>query len=143
LVSRERGATVIRPEFRTPAWQHTIGRHQDHGVALSQSDGPALERLWSQHFILKGTNNQVVVGRQAVLDTFGRAGIINFSTFEREIEFPATMEPSSSSWASRVFSPSATPRARVCSPGRQSSAGLRMGGKTKRVHGGCLSVTRM
>ena len=55
-------------------------------IAALERDGAALERLWSQHFILNGPNNQVVVGRQAVVDTFVRAGIINFSTFEREIE---------------------------------------------------------
>jgi hypothetical protein len=32
-------------------------------------------------------NNQVVVGRQRNLDTFVRGGIINFSTFDRAIEF--------------------------------------------------------
>jgi hypothetical protein len=35
---------------------------------------------------------------ELVLDTFVRAGVINFSTFERQIEFIALMRLSSSSW---------------------------------------------
>ena len=50
-------------------------------------DLPMLERLWSEHLTVNAPNNKVVVGRQAVLDTFVRSGIIDFSTFEREIEF--------------------------------------------------------
>lgn len=56
-------------------------------VAALNRDTPALERLWSEQFILNGPNNQVVVGKRAILDMFVRAGIINFSKFEREIEF--------------------------------------------------------
>ena len=55
-------------------------------IAALQRDRAALERLWSEQFILNGPNNQVIVGRRAVLDTFVKTGIINFSTFEREIE---------------------------------------------------------
>ena len=47
--------------------------------------------LWSgcgpEQFTVNAPNNQVVVGRRAVLDTFVRAGVINFSTFERQVEF--------------------------------------------------------
>ena len=56
-------------------------------IAALNRDGAALERLWSEQFILNAPNNQVVVGKRAVLDTFVRAGIINFSKFERQIEF--------------------------------------------------------
>jgi hypothetical protein len=31
--------------------------------------------------------NEVVIGQRAVMDTFVRAGIINFATFDRRIEF--------------------------------------------------------
>jgi ketosteroid isomerase-like protein len=55
--------------------------------ATLNRDLPALERLWSEQFTVNAPNNQVVVGRSAVLDTFVRAGIINFSSFERQIEF--------------------------------------------------------
>ena len=59
---------------------------QEHVAALRR-DIPALERLWSEDFVVNAPNNQVVVGRDAVLETFVRAGVINFSSFEREIEF--------------------------------------------------------
>ncbi|MGD9884091.1 MAG: nuclear transport factor 2 family protein, partial [Reyranella sp.] len=55
-------------------------------IAALNRDGPALERLWSDQFILNAPNNKVVVGKRAVLDMFVQAGIINFSTFERQIE---------------------------------------------------------
>jgi hypothetical protein len=56
-------------------------------IAALMRDVPALERLWSEQFAVNAPNNQVVVGRRAVLDTFVRAGVINFSSFERQIEF--------------------------------------------------------
>ena len=56
-------------------------------IAALKRDIPALERLWSEQFTVNAPNNQVVVGRRAVLDTFVRAGVINFSTFERQVEF--------------------------------------------------------
>ena len=55
-------------------------------IAALNRDGAALERLWSDQLILNAPNNQVVVGKRAVLDMFVWAGIINFSTFERQIE---------------------------------------------------------
>ena len=55
-------------------------------VAALKRDVPALERLWSDQFILNAPNNHVVVGRRAVLDAFLRSGIINFSKFERQTE---------------------------------------------------------
>jgi len=56
-------------------------------VAALKRDVSALERLWSEQFTVNAPNNQVVVGKRAVLDTFVRAGVINFSTYERQIEF--------------------------------------------------------
>jgi ketosteroid isomerase-like protein len=56
-------------------------------VAALDRDVPALRRLWSEQFTVNAPNNQVVTGRQAVLDTFVGAGVINFSKFERQIEF--------------------------------------------------------
>jgi hypothetical protein len=56
-------------------------------IATLQRDVPALERLWSEQFTVNAPNNQVVVGRRAVLDAFVHAGVINFSVFERRIEF--------------------------------------------------------
>ena len=56
-------------------------------IAALKRDVSALERLWSEEFVVNAPNNQVVVGRRAVLDTFVGAGVINFSKFERQIEF--------------------------------------------------------
>jgi ketosteroid isomerase-like protein len=56
-------------------------------VAALNRDVPALERLWSDQFVVNAPNNQVVVGRHQNLDTFVRGGVINFSSFERTIEF--------------------------------------------------------
>ena len=56
-------------------------------LAALHRDIPALERLWSEEFTVNAPNNQVVVGRRALLDTFVRGGVINFSRFERQIEF--------------------------------------------------------
>ena len=56
-------------------------------VAALNRDVSALERLWSDQFVVNAPNNQVVVGRQQNLDKFVRGGVINFSSFERTIEF--------------------------------------------------------
>lgn len=56
-------------------------------VAALTRDVAALERLWSDQFTVNAPNNQVVVGKGAVLDTFVHSGVIDFSSFERHIEF--------------------------------------------------------
>ncbi|HEU4748918.1 MAG TPA: nuclear transport factor 2 family protein [Gemmatimonadaceae bacterium] len=56
-------------------------------IAALNRDIPALERLWSEQFTVNAPNNRIVVGRRNNLDTFVRGGIINFSSFERAIEF--------------------------------------------------------
>ena len=56
-------------------------------IAALRRDLPALQRLWSDQFVVNAPNNQVVVGKQSVLDTFVRSGVINFSRFERRIEY--------------------------------------------------------
>ena len=59
---------------------------QERRAALNR-DLPALERLWSEHLTVNAPNNRVVAGRQATLDMFVHTGVINFSRFDREIEF--------------------------------------------------------
>jgi ketosteroid isomerase-like protein len=56
-------------------------------IATQKRDVPAMERLWSEHLTVNAPNNQVVVGRRAVLDMFVHSGVINFSMFERQVEF--------------------------------------------------------
>jgi ketosteroid isomerase-like protein len=62
-------------------------RDDQERVAALNRDVSGLERLWSDNFAVNAPNNRVVVGKKAVLDTFIRGGIINFSSFERNIEF--------------------------------------------------------
>ena len=62
-------------------------RDDQERIAALKRDASALEGLWSEHFTVNAPNNQVVVGKRAVMDTFIRAGIINFSSFERDVEF--------------------------------------------------------
>lgn len=59
---------------------------EERAAALKR-DVPALERLWSDQFTVNAPNNAVVVGKRAVMETFVRSGVINFSSFERRIEF--------------------------------------------------------
>ncbi|GAC1479875.1 MAG: hypothetical protein NVS1B4_24750 [Gemmatimonadaceae bacterium] len=56
-------------------------------LAALHRDIPMLEQLWSEQVTVNAPNNRVVIGRQSNLDTFVRGGIINFSSFERAIEF--------------------------------------------------------
>jgi ketosteroid isomerase-like protein len=56
--------------------QHVRSLDDQERVAALKRDLPALERLWSDQFTVNAPNNQVVVGKRAVLDTF-----------ERQIEF--------------------------------------------------------
>ena len=56
-------------------------------LAALKRDVPSLQNLWSEEFVLNAPNNQVVTGRRAVLDTFVHTSVINFSNFERQIEF--------------------------------------------------------
>jgi ketosteroid isomerase-like protein len=57
---------------------------QERLAALNQ-DLAALERLWSEHFIVNAPSNQVMPNRRAVLDWF-RRGMTMRSSYERSIE---------------------------------------------------------
>jgi ketosteroid isomerase-like protein len=78
--------TVAMAHDRRSDEDHVRSLDDQERIAALKRDIPALERLWSEEFIVNAPNNQVVVGRRAVLDTFVRAGVINFSSFERQIE---------------------------------------------------------
>ena len=79
--------SVAMAQDRTADEQRVSALDEEERVAALKRDVPALERLWSDQFILNAPNNHVVVGRRAVLDAFLRSGIINFSKFERQTEF--------------------------------------------------------
>jgi ketosteroid isomerase-like protein len=57
---------------------------EERRAALNQ-DFQALERLWSEHFIVNSPFNQVLPNRSAVLDWF-RKGMTTRSSYERSIE---------------------------------------------------------
>jgi ketosteroid isomerase-like protein len=54
-------------------------------VAALNQDLPALERLWSEHFIVNAPSNQILPNRSAVLDWF-RQGMTMRSSYERVVE---------------------------------------------------------
>jgi ketosteroid isomerase-like protein len=60
---------------------------EEERIAALKRDVKALERLWSDQFTVNAPNNWVVIGKQAVLDTFVTSGVIHFSSFERTVEF--------------------------------------------------------
>jgi ketosteroid isomerase-like protein len=54
-------------------------------VAVLKRDKAAMERLWSDELFVNAPNNQLLIGKAAVLAWVDR-GIINFSSFERQVE---------------------------------------------------------
>ncbi len=66
---------------------HVRALDDQERIAALERDVPALERLWSDQIAVNAPNNQVVVGKRALLDAFIQTGIINFSIFERQIEY--------------------------------------------------------
>jgi hypothetical protein len=105
--------TVAMAQDRNLDEEHVRVLDDQERIAALKRGVPAPERLWSEQFTVNAPNNQVVVGRCAVLDTFVRAGVINSSTFERQICSSALTAPSSLSWVLRPFSQSATRQAPV------------------------------
>jgi ketosteroid isomerase-like protein len=77
----------VRAQSRTSEEDAVRSLDDQERMAALKRDVTALERLWSDQFTVNAPNNEVVVGRRAVLDTFVRSGIINFLSFERKIEF--------------------------------------------------------
>jgi ketosteroid isomerase-like protein len=76
-----------RLNAQTPSEVTVRALDDQERIAALKRDVPALERLWSDQFVVNAPNNQVVVGKRNVLDTFVGSGVINFSSFERQIEF--------------------------------------------------------
>ena len=81
------GRTETRPPGAPGAEEIVRSLDDQARVAVLKRDIPALERLWSEQLTVNAPNNQVVVGRRAVLDDVVRRGITNFSSFERQVEF--------------------------------------------------------
>ena len=66
---------------------HVRSLDDQERIATLKRDLPELEKLWSEEFTVNAPNNQVVEGKRAVLDAFVHTSIINFSKFERQVEF--------------------------------------------------------
>ena len=79
--------TQARGQDRTKDEQAVRALDDQERNAALKRDVPALERLWSDQFTVNAPNNQVVIGKRAVLEAFVASGIINFSSFERQLEF--------------------------------------------------------
>src|SRR4029078_7117525 len=58
---------------------------QEESDAVLHSDVAALEKLWAEDFTVNNPQNQISRGRKEVLDRV-RSGLINYSSFVREIE---------------------------------------------------------
>lgn len=86
LLSTPLGVVAMAQDRNSDA-EHVRTLDDQERIAALKRDIQALERLWSEEFTVNAPNNQVVVGRRAVLDTFVRAGVINFSKFDRHVEF--------------------------------------------------------
>lgn len=54
-------------------------------VAVLKRDKSAMERLWADELFVNAPNNQLLIGKAAVVAWVDR-GIMNFSSFERHIE---------------------------------------------------------
>jgi ketosteroid isomerase-like protein len=77
------GAQASGPDSAVEATVRALD-DQERLAALNQ-DFAALERLWSEHFIVNAPSNQILPNRSAVLDYF-RKGMTTRSSFERSIE---------------------------------------------------------
>ena len=79
--------TSIRAQDRTSDEAVVRALDEQARIAALSRDVPALERLWSDQLVVNAPNHQVILGKRAVLDDSVCSGIINFSSFERRIEF--------------------------------------------------------
>lgn len=52
---------------------------------MLKQDFAALERIWSEHFMVNAPMNQVAPNRAVVLDIF-RQGLAHYASFDRRIE---------------------------------------------------------
>ena len=119
------------------------GLDNEERLAALKRDLPALDRLWSDQFTVNAPNNQVVVGKRAVLDTFVRAGVINFSVFERQIEFVRVDGTFVIIMGLETVQPIADAPLRAWSLVRPSGVASPTSGRTRQGHGGCRCVTLM
>src|SRR5262245_2690824 len=80
-------STPLMAQDRVTDEQRVRALDDQERIAALKRDVPTLERLWSDQLTVNAPNNEVIVGKRAVFETFVRSNIINFSRFDREIEF--------------------------------------------------------
>ncbi|MGH7476034.1 MAG: nuclear transport factor 2 family protein [Longimicrobiales bacterium] len=73
------------PRLDSPAEATVRALDNEERIAALNQDFAALERLWSEHFIVNAPSNQILPNRAAVLDWF-RQGMTTRSSYERVIE---------------------------------------------------------
>jgi ketosteroid isomerase-like protein len=85
LVFNTATAAAQIPKQDSPAEAMIRALDNEERVAALNQDLAALERLWSEHFIVNAPSNQILPNRNAVLDWF-RKGMTTRSSYERTIE---------------------------------------------------------
>jgi ketosteroid isomerase-like protein len=78
-------ADAQNPPQDSPAQAAIRALDNEERIAALNQDFPALERLWSEHFIVNAPSNQILQNRNAVLDWF-RRGMTTRSSYARVIE---------------------------------------------------------
>ena len=78
-------ADAQAPQRDSPAEATVRAMDDQERLAALNQDYAALERLWSEHFIVNAPSNQILPNRGAVLDWF-RRGMTMRSSYERSIE---------------------------------------------------------
>src|SRR5687768_5262710 len=73
------------PQRASPAEATVRALDDQERLAALNRDYAALERLWSEHFIVNTATNQILPNRSAALDHF-RRGMPTRSSFERSVE---------------------------------------------------------
>ena len=80
------GSVLGQSSGHDDALEQTIRRLElEERDAVLRSDAAALQKLWAEDFTVNNPQNQISRGRKEVLDRV-RSGLINYSSFVREIE---------------------------------------------------------
>jgi ketosteroid isomerase-like protein len=86
LLGAVRGVSAGEAESRAADDEKTVRSLDDQErVAVLKRDRGMMERLWSDDLFVNAPNNELLIGKAAVLAWVDR-GIINFSSFERHVE---------------------------------------------------------
>jgi ketosteroid isomerase-like protein len=76
---------VLLAQTRTAEEETLRARDDQERQAVLNRDTAALERLWSDDFVVNSPGNQVLIGKRAVLAHIEQ-GFIHYASFERQVE---------------------------------------------------------